>query len=315
MFMKPKLVVKDNSLIDASFNLSLTEQRIMLLAVVNARELPDLNTEKAIEVNVIDYINQYSVTPSTAYETVKAAVDTLFNRQFSYIDKYKDNDAISKSRWVTKVIYVKASSQIILYLSSDVISLISRLESHFTKYMLDQVSDFNSKYSIRLYEIIIKWLTIGKTEKYSVSDIRSKLGVQDTEYKQFSDFKKRVIEVSVNEINKYTDIQLEIVYFKNGRNITNLQFKIKPKRNTELKNLSQQTISYKLTADQIELFGSLLADNAEFQAHYLADAGESYDQYVRKVKLKLHEEFYVESWYEFLLKVGFKTKQKYHKSI
>jgi hypothetical protein len=34
-----KLVVKDNALIDASFNLSLIEQRIMLLAIVGARSL------------------------------------------------------------------------------------------------------------------------------------------------------------------------------------------------------------------------------------------------------------------------------------
>jgi hypothetical protein len=34
-----KLVVKDNALIDASFNLSLIEQRIMLLAIVGAENL------------------------------------------------------------------------------------------------------------------------------------------------------------------------------------------------------------------------------------------------------------------------------------
>ena len=37
-----RLVVKDNALINASFNLSLVEQRLMLLAITEARELPEL---------------------------------------------------------------------------------------------------------------------------------------------------------------------------------------------------------------------------------------------------------------------------------
>ena len=47
-----KLVVKDNALIEASFNLSLVEQRLMLLAIVEARELPVLTYETPIRVSV-----------------------------------------------------------------------------------------------------------------------------------------------------------------------------------------------------------------------------------------------------------------------
>ncbi|PZO62517.1 MAG: RepB family plasmid replication initiator protein, partial [Paracoccus denitrificans] len=36
--MKNELVVKDNALINASYNLEVTEQRLILLAIINARE-------------------------------------------------------------------------------------------------------------------------------------------------------------------------------------------------------------------------------------------------------------------------------------
>ena len=36
--MKNSLVVKDNALINASYNLELTEQRLIMLAIINARE-------------------------------------------------------------------------------------------------------------------------------------------------------------------------------------------------------------------------------------------------------------------------------------
>jgi plasmid replication initiation protein len=58
-----------------------------------------------------------------------------------------------------------------------IISMISRLEVEFTKYLLNQVSDFKSKYSIRLYEIIIKWAAKGQTERYKLDDLRDMLGI------------------------------------------------------------------------------------------------------------------------------------------
>ena len=114
MLPENKLIVKDNSLIDASFNLSLVEQRIMLLAIVTAREVNKLTPETPIEITAKDYISQYKVSEATAYETIKEAADSLFNRQFSYHDRYKDTDAISKARWVNKATYTKKLGLVVL---------------------------------------------------------------------------------------------------------------------------------------------------------------------------------------------------------
>ena len=62
-----KLVVKDNALIDASFNLSLIEQRIMLLAIVEARESQKLSPDTPIEVSVSDYIRKHPLNPITMF--------------------------------------------------------------------------------------------------------------------------------------------------------------------------------------------------------------------------------------------------------
>ena len=54
-----RLVVKDNALIDASFSLSLIEQRLMLLAIVEAREINNLSSMTPVKVTVKSYIEQY----------------------------------------------------------------------------------------------------------------------------------------------------------------------------------------------------------------------------------------------------------------
>ena len=101
--MKNKIVVKDNALIEASFNLTLIEQRLMLLAIVEAREMQDLTSLVPIEINVKSYIEQYGVKANTAYESLWDASKTLKKREFTYLDRYKGNNAVSVAGWVNKI--------------------------------------------------------------------------------------------------------------------------------------------------------------------------------------------------------------------
>lgn len=193
MNRETRLVVKDNALIDASFNLSLVEQRLMLLAIVEAREVNKLTPDSPIEVKATSYMEQYKIDERNAYKQLYNASKQLFNRQFSYTDRYADTDAVTVSRWVNEVTYVKDKGMVVMYLNRNVINMISRLEEQFTKYHLSQVSELTSQYSIRLYEILIKFLSIGNSNKYPLNELRNLLGVGVDEYSQMSGFKKRVL--------------------------------------------------------------------------------------------------------------------------
>ena len=53
-----KLVVKDNVLIDASYNLDMVEQRLILLAIVEARETgKGISHDTLLQVHASSYIN------------------------------------------------------------------------------------------------------------------------------------------------------------------------------------------------------------------------------------------------------------------
>lgn len=257
-----RLVVKDNALIDASFNLSLVEQRIMLLAIVEAREINNLSPTTAIEVSVNSYTQQFKSDSNNIYHVIKESARTLKRREFSYIDRYKGKPAYSTANWVNKITYVDNSGVVALYLSEEVISLISRLEEQFTKYHLEQVSSFKSKYSTRLYELIIKWLSTGMTEKYEINDLRNKLGLAVNEYNTMSNFKTNVLDKALSEINKHTDITVNYEQFKQGRTIKAVQFnfehKSKPKKAL---TKDQNTIDMfcNLTEAQINKYSIILA--------------------------------------------------------
>lgn len=228
MSKESRLVVKDNSLIDASFNLSLVEQRIMLMAIVEARELPKLTFDTPIKVSVKSYIDQFKVASSTAYESLQDAVDTLFERQFSYYDPVMDERF--KERWIYKASYIDDKGHVVMFFTPTVISMISRLYKNFTQYLIDEVSDFKSKYSVRLYELLIKYKELGSSKKYTIDELRSLLGVENTEYKTMSLFKVNVLDKAVKEINTKTDIQIKYDQFKEGRTISHILFKLSKKK-------------------------------------------------------------------------------------
>lgn len=300
-----KLVVKDNALIDASFNLSLIEQRIMLLAIVEARESNNLSPDTPIEVSVSDYIHQFKVDSNNAYALLKDASKTLKRREFSYLDRYKGIEALSTANWVNKVTYVDKSGLIVLYLSHEVISLISKLSEQFTKYYIEQVSDFKSKYSIRLYELIIKWLSVAKTEKYSINDLRSKLGLGVEEYSTMSNFKSNVLDKAISEINKHTDITVDYQQFKKGRVITDIQFSIKSKaRPSKQTNTIKQSF-YQMNDAQLNLFGNQLSRLHELS--HLANQGESYEELAIKIKDMLRDPIQQKQLIPHLKNLGFKA--------
>lgn len=298
---KTKLVVKDNALIDASFYLSLVEQRLILLGITQAREKEKLTIETAIRVSVKSYQNQFNVSSSTAYESLQDASNTLFDRQFSYYDS--DLDERFKERWIYKASYMDNKGHVILFFTPTVIKMISRLEENFTKYMLDQIAGFKSKYSIRIYELIAKWLSVGNTQKYEINHLREMLGVNPDEYKTMSLFKVNVLDKAIKEISQKSNLTVEYEQFKNGRVITHVQFKIKSKDEP-----CQEKKLKPLTAKQIDMYADKLSKLQSFQSHFVADMGQSADDYSKNIASKLQDGFYQNEWLSFLIDVGFKPR-------
>ena len=79
------LIVKDNALINASYNLDLVEQRLILLSIIEARESgKGINANDPLTIHAESYINHFNVHRNTAYQALKDACKDLCARQFSY---------------------------------------------------------------------------------------------------------------------------------------------------------------------------------------------------------------------------------------
>lgn len=228
-----ELVVKDNALIQASYTLGLAEQRLMLLAILEARETGEgIDHTSLLRVHAHSYADHFDIDKGNAYEVIKEASKGLFDRYVTYHDKNprNGNDRSFHCRWVDKIGYEKATGTVFMRFTSDVVPLITRLENNFTSYEIEQVASLDSGYAIRLYELLIQWRVAGKTPVFELQDFRRKLGVEDNQYKTMSNFKSRVLEPAIKQINEHTDITAKYEQSKRGRTITGFKFTFKPKK-------------------------------------------------------------------------------------
>lgn len=232
------LIVKDNALMNASYNLDLVEQRLILLAIVEARESgKGINANDPLTVHAESYINQFGVHRTTAYQALKDACRNLFARQFSYQEKRERGRANITSRWVSQIAYIDETATVEIIFAPAVVPLITRLEEQFTQYDIEQISGLSSAYAVRMYELLICWRSTGKTPIIELNEFRKRIGVLDTEYTRTDNLKMRVIELALKQINGHTDINATYEQHKKGRVITGFSFKFKQKNKTQSKTL------------------------------------------------------------------------------
>ena len=305
-----ELVVKDNALINASYNLDLVEQRLILLAIVEARESgKGINANDPLEVHADSYINQFGVHRNTAYQALKDACKDLFARQFSYQEK-KANGNIRNvmSRWVSQIAYNDNEATVDLIFAPAVVPFITRLEEQFTKYELQQVSSLSSAYAIRLYELLIQWRSTGKTPIIELQEFRKKLGVLDNEYLRMAHLKERVLELSIKQINEHTDISVKYEQHKKGRSISGFSFTFKQKKDASAKVIKTKSPSdffSKMTDSQRHFFANKLSELPEMGSY--SQGTESYQQFAIRIVEMLKDAKKFEELFPYLEKVGFQS--------
>ena len=251
---KSNLVVKTNQLNSALQNLSLPEIRIIQLAIVDARETnTGLSTDKPLRIDALRYAEVFETTRQNGYKRMKDAEENLFNRRFSYID---ERGKLIKSRWVQQVTYLDDEGAIELVFTLAVVNGISRIdgaEDFFTSYLLEQTANMDSIYSVRLYELLVQWVAAKNTPLFELEKFRNQLGVEDHEYKRMGNFKLRVLDLAVKEINEKSDIKVTYSQVKKGRTITGFKFKVLAKDKS--KNVKQETVRDRNTADMFTVEG------------------------------------------------------------
>lgn len=265
---------KSNYLIDSKFKMHLTDYKIFNLSLIKVKFNEDAKRPIA-EINMQDALKMLNRKKSPSiYGEMKDIADRLTDMKKILIEDISDpNDKKFKMMRLLNVVEYTGNKMIFKF-EQDAKDLIMCLSSNASSLAGYSFSKFKSYYSVRLYETLKRQFESSSIDdkpmefiydlnelKYEMCaielDANSKnyvskgkmslkaaidLSVENcNEFKKYAVF-KRIIDKSVKEINKYTNLDVEYKGIRTGKGgkTTQIKFTIKNKNKKNSENMSDK---------------------------------------------------------------------------
>lgn len=254
-YKKDSVVVQSNELVEARHTttpLSTKEQKIILLAISRLKK----NDENfnIMEFSVAEIHDLLGLKGKAEYTRTKQTLRNLLSKT---IEIPFDNGDYLLSNWFSAIRYHHNDGLFEIEFSSMLKPYLLQLKNSFTLYKLKNILSLGSTHSIRLYELLKKWEKIAEVE-YPLEKLKEVLGIKPNQYKEYSNFKMRVLKKAKTDINAKTDIEFSFIEIKKGRKVKAIKFDIKAK---EKQRIIDNTVPkfYNALFDKL----NLLADGYE----------------------------------------------------
>jgi plasmid replication initiation protein len=232
-----KLIRKSNDLIEARYKFDIWETRIF--STVLTQISPEDEDFKVFRITPRDMIREFDIHNGNAYDLLREAAHSLMDKRF-FIN-YEVKGAVREQRFhiIRSMDYLKEvieegsreeNEYIELAIEPEMKQLLLELKSRFTSYDMRNIIRFRSSYTVRIYEHLKQYESIGRR----VLDIEylKRIFELATEYPLFANFYQKIIEPAFRDINLYADIEItNISKLKNGRKVESLLFEFRSKPN------------------------------------------------------------------------------------
>lgn len=211
-------MVKSNALIQASYRITLQEQRLLLCAIskIDSRA----NIEQEVTISAKEFSELMCIPLNEAYKQMSVALDNLFER--SVFIQISD-DEVEEFRWIEmKRKKSKGDGKVSFSWTTPVMEYLSNLKGSYTDYRLKHIVPLTSSHAIRLYELLMQYRA--KNERMiSVKDFRFYMGTGKM-YPEFKTLNQKLIQPALNQINEKSNLNVALSLHKDGREISALQF-------------------------------------------------------------------------------------------
>ena len=197
------------------------KRQVLLSCISKIDSRQSLDEDYEFKLEVKEFADLFNLPHGSTYQYIKEGADKLSERTFKYRNDKEQFSA--KINWTSQVKYYDDEGSIGICFGNKAIPFLTSLRENFTSYRLANIVNLTSVYSIRLYEMLLQWRKIGKVT-FTMESFRESMGIKKTEYKRMFDFKKKVLNIAVNQINQNTDINCNYIEVKKGRKITGLEF-------------------------------------------------------------------------------------------
>nr|WP_299246493.1 replication initiation protein [uncultured Halomonas sp.] len=231
-------VYKANAVVEASYDLSVSEHRLLLACFAQIGQ--EATDQRLYRIHARDIAELADIPTPDAYRDAAAAAARLYERSVEVFEGPNGTTPPKKRRfrWIQEeAVYAEGEGYVDVRLSTSILPYVNNLLEQYTVYHMQDVARMTSRYAIRVYELLVQWRRRGSRE-VEVEWLRRTLGVGD-KYPNFKDFRRWVLEQAVSQINERSPLHVEWEPRKTGRRITHIEFKFTDER--EVKRLEEKS--------------------------------------------------------------------------
>ena len=201
--------------------LTIQEQRCVLYAISKIQP-----NDTAFKEYVFDIQLFYDAcgVQKESYTELKSILVGLKSKCW-WIPLKDDPDTESAVSWFSTVRTNKKTGKVTIKFHEDMMPYLLEVTADgkfYTSYYLRFVLPMNCQYAPRLYELLKSYQKNNRKWFFQIDELKQKLSCQH--YKDFYDFNRYVLAPSVEEINKYTDINVKPVLQREGRKVVRVEF-------------------------------------------------------------------------------------------
>jgi len=216
------LVRQSNQLIEASYNLSVNENKLIRLVASMIR--PEDKEFKEYEFRIQDIMKFFGVKDQHKYIEIPQLTKNLMKKVFTI----KEGNVYTQLSWFCSTKYRTGEGIVSFKFAPELQKYLLELTSNYTQYQLKNVLRFKSTYSFRFYELLKQIESLNEEDKiFLIDDLRFYLGIDKELYSQYGDFKKRVVIPAQKELIEKTDLIFDFEEIKTQKKVSKLKFFIK----------------------------------------------------------------------------------------
>lgn len=200
-----------------------------------------LENDLEFTLDIQDFCKCCGLDYESGYHYKQIKKDLLIlSTKAQWIDLFDNSDEETVIKLILKPYINKKSGKIRILLDPDIKPYILYLREQYenkgelyTQFALLYTLPMRSLYSIRLYELLKSWATEQSAEQghyWTIEELQKILG---SNYDRYPDFRRKVIEKAIPEINEYTDLFVTYEPIKQGRSFKYINFFIRTKSDRE----------------------------------------------------------------------------------
>ncbi len=241
--MEEGILNKHTYAVHSSAELSLVERKITNALLFNAFNNLESKDEHQIRVcNLLNLINLKTRNYTQIYLAIRKIATTLIEWGILKTDSFKGD-----LTGITFLEMYRICNGLITYRLPKELKTLLYNPNQYAKIRMSSMAAMTSSYGVALYENCASYSGWGETGWININHFRKLMGVSD-KYPLYRDFKRRVVQSAIADVNKHAEFFIELMEKKEGRSTAKVQFLIQPKKKAEQPISKEKSVIAELTA-------------------------------------------------------------------